>query len=376
MSEDLKKIAREFGFSDVGFCDLDLSVAGDLLNQWLAKGYQGEMSYMSRHGDMRYKPEKLYPKAKSVFIIRMDYLCPEPKFDVLNQTEVGFVSRYAQHRDYHKLIRARLVKFAKKLESFFGSFDYRVAADSAPIMEKPLAVKAGLGWIGKNTNLINTKNGSYFFLGCLITSVPLLEIQKVFRTFEDKNILQNSHVAHTHSHCGSCTQCLTICPTKAIVAPYVLDARRCISYLTIEYHGKIPEVFRKVIGNRIYGCDDCQIVCPWNKFSKVTKEIGFESLRGLKAPKLLDLFIWKEAEFLKKTEGSAIRRIGYLTWQRNVALAMGNLDKNNIEASGKALVLLKSRLAELIEENNFEKNEVLIDQIEWSMAQLSEHFGR
>lgn len=348
MNHPVREMALSLGFSDCGVAGIDLFDAGEKLNQWLAMGYHGGMGYMARHGSLRYRPEELLPEAKSIVVVRLNYLCQDPAWEVLNNPQLGFISRYAQNRDYHKLIRAKLVKLAEKLKSIYGDFAYRPTADSAPIMEKPLAVKAGLGWIGKHTNLINSQNGSYFFLGCLVTTLPLEQI--------------NFSSEFKSSHCGSCTKCITACPTGAIVAPYQLDARRCISYLTIEHHGSIPIEFRKLMGNRIYGCDDCQMVCPWNKFAKVTTEIGFESLRNLKSPKLLELFNWSEAEFLKKTEGSPIRRIGYERWMRNIAIALGNGEKTE---QVKQILLNKLGFFK----SQF-PSEMVVESIEWALEEF------
>ncbi len=368
--EELKQLAQSFGFADCGVVSLEnnqgLVQAGEKLNQWLAQGFHGSMGYMAKHGDMRFKPEKLLPEARSILVCRMDYLCENPAWDVLNNPDLAFISRYAQNRDYHKLIRARLVKFAEQLKIFLKKeFAYRPTADSAPIMEKPLAQEAGLGWIGKHTNLINPQNGSYFFLGCLIVSLDLADFifpqKREFRLShewersrtlsEGEGKEREGQKQENKSHCGSCTRCITICPTQAIIAPYQLDARRCISYLTIENHGPIPMEFRKAIGNRIYGCDDCQMICPWNKFAKPTQELGFESLRNLKAPKLLDLFKWTEAEFLKNTEGSPIRRIGYQSWMRNIAVALGNSTKTPEVLKILNQKLLDPNLSDMVKEH-------------------------
>lgn len=308
LAAEIKAWGMELGFQQIGITDTDLHLAESRLNTWLKDGMHGEMEYMRRHGSKRTRPDELVPGTTRIIVGRMDYLPADPQFkEVLNNPDKAFISRYAQDKDYHKLIRARLQKLAKRIEEKTGTFNYRAFVDSAPVMEKPLAQKAGLGWIGKHTNLINPKAGSWFFLGSLYTSLPL----PVDGSFE-KN------------HCGSCSACIDICPTQAIAAPFQLDARRCISYLTIELKGPIPVEFRKMIGNRIYGCDDCQLVCPWNKFAKVSSEMAFQANRDLKAPNLLDLFSWTEEKFLKKTEGSAIRRIGYEKWLSNIAIALGN----------------------------------------------------
>lgn len=310
---NIKQWAIDLGFNDLGITDIDLSVAESRLKQWLAKQYHGTMDYMERHGTMRSRPEELLPGTLRAIVLSMDYLTADPKFnETLENPTKAFISRYAQNSDYHKLIRKRLQKLATKIQTEIGEHNYRVFTDSAPVMEKPLAEKAGLGWIAKHTNLINSKNGSYFFLAVIYTDMPL-EVSK----------------PQTKSHCGSCTACISACPTNAIVGPYQLDARKCISYLTIENKGDIPIEYRKAMGNRIYGCDDCQIVCPWNKFAKTAAEIKFHATesRGLLEPDLIKLFNWDEATFLKNTEGSAIRRIGHDRWLRNIAVALGNAPK-------------------------------------------------
>lgn len=299
---------KALGFQQVGICDIDLTLAEQRLSAWLQAGLHGEMDYMARHGTRRSRPHELLPGTLRVISARMDYL-PEGRAEVHSQLEessAAFISRYALGRDYHKVLRSRLQALAHRIESAAGSFGYRVFSDSAPVMEKPLAEKAGLGWIGKHTNLINRNAGSFFFLGEIYTDLPL----PVDRP--------------PANHCGSCSACLDICPTQAIVAPYQLDARRCVSYLTIELQGPIPHEFRKAMGNRIYGCDDCQLVCPWNRYAQPTEETDFQPRHGLGVADLLDLFGWDEAAFLQKTEGSAIRRIGHERWLRNIAVALGN----------------------------------------------------
>jgi len=309
LNNNIQIWANELGFQQTGISNIDLSEHEQHLNDWLAAGLHGEMDYMARHGSKRSHPEELVDGTIRVISVRMDYLPPEltPPQDVLRDKNKGYVSRYALGRDYHKLIRKRLQQLAKKIEQSIGEFGYRVFTDSAPILEKALAEKANLGWIGKHSNLINRKAGSWFFLGEIFTDLPLA-------------ITNNQ----SDNHCGKCTACIDICPTQAIIAPFKVDATRCISYLTIELHGSIPVEFRADIGNRIYGCDDCQLVCPWNRFAKNTKEKDFFSRHKLDSANLLDLFNWDEATFLKNTEGSAIRRIGYQRWLRNIAVALGN----------------------------------------------------
>lgn len=307
LASSIKSWGQELGFQQVGITDTDLSEHEQHLDNWLAKSYQGSMSYMAKHGQKRTRPEDNIPGTLRVISVRMDYLPPNAEIkNTLKNKQKAYVSRYALGRDYHKVLKNRLKELAEKISKAIPEHQYRVFVDSAPVMEKALAEKAGLGWIGKHTNLINRKAGSWFFLGELYTNLPLPVDQKATR------------------HCGSCQACIDVCPTQAIVAPFQVDARRCISYLTIENKAVIPEKFRKAMGNRIYGCDDCQLVCPWNKFAKPTDERDFKPRHGLKDADLLELFQWDEPTFLKKTEGSAIRRIGYESWQRNIAVALGN----------------------------------------------------
>jgi len=296
------------GFQQLGVADLDLSQASARLLEWLAAGKHGEMHYMQAHGEKRWRPELLVPGTLRVLSARMDYL-PESQAAMwrqLNDGSAAYISRYALGRDYHKVLRRRLQTLADHIAALIGPFGYRVFVDSGPVLEKPLAENAGLGWIGKHTNLINKNAGSWFFLGELLVDLALAP-----------------DVAE-QSHCGTCSRCIPACPTGAITAPYQLDARLCISYLTIEHAGSIPEPLRPLLGNRIYGCDDCQLVCPWNKFAKIAVEPDFQVRHGLAEASLLELFAWTEAQFLQKTEGSAIRRIGFERWQRNIAVALGN----------------------------------------------------
>jgi epoxyqueuosine reductase len=308
LAAEIKVWGRELGFQQVGIADTDLSAAERRLQDWLDQGYHGEMDYMARHGTKRSRPNELVPGTLRIISVRMDYL-PEERSVIrerLDDPSAAFISRYALGRDYHKLLRKRLQQLADRIARRIGPFAYRVFVDSAPVLEKALAAKAGLGWIGKHTNLINRHAGSMFFLGEIYTDLPL------------------PVDSETTDHCGSCTACIDVCPTRAIVAPYRLDARRCISYLTIELRGPIPEEFRTAIGNRIYGCDDCQLVCPWNRYARLTEETDFMPRHGFDAAGLIELFRWDEATFLHRTEGSAIRRIGYECWIRNIAVALGN----------------------------------------------------
>jgi len=308
VSQQIKHWGYELGFQQVGICDTNLHQAEQRLHQWLAQGYHADMNYMHKHGLKRSRPALLHPDTISIISVRMDYL-PEAHESIettLNTPVAAFISRYALGRDYHKVLRKRLQKLARRIEQETGIFGYRAFVDSAPVLEKAIAEKAGLGWIGKHSNIINKKAGSWFFLGEIYTTLPL--------TIDLPD----------HDHCGQCTACIDICPTQAIVAPYQVDARRCISYLTIELKGSIPENLRPLMGNRIYGCDDCQLICPWNRFAKLSKEADFSPRHNLNAQHLIELFNWTEVQFLHKTEGSAIRRIGYIQWLRNIAVALGN----------------------------------------------------
>jgi len=305
---DLRVWSRELGFARLGVAGIDLSTDEAHLLEWLRAGFNGEMGYMSRHGVKRSRPAELRPGTVSCVSVRMDYW-PGDAADAeatLADPERAYVSRYALGRDYHKLMRARLQQLCDRISGAIGPFGYRVFTDSAPVLEKALARNGGLGWIGKHTNLIDRDAGSYFFLG---------------EIYLDLDLPVDSP---STAHCGTCSACMPACPTGAIVGPYRLDARRCISYLTIELAGSIPIEFRRAIGNRIYGCDDCQLVCPWNKFARPTGEKDFAVRHGLDHAQLVELFSWSEAEFLEKTQGSAIRRIGYERWLRNVAVALGN----------------------------------------------------
>jgi epoxyqueuosine reductase len=312
LAASIREWGEALGFQQIGIAKPELAADEARLHEWLAQGNHGEMDYMARHGTRRSRPEELVPGTVRVISARMDYLpAAEPMADVLAQPERAYISRYALGRDYHKVLRARLQTLVDRIAERVGTIGYRVFTDSAPVLEKPLARDAGLGWIGKHTNLINPRAGSWFFLGEIYTDLPLpIDVP-------------------ASAHCGTCARCIPACPTGAIVAPYQLDARRCISYLTIELHGPIPEALREPIGNRIYGCDDCQLACPWNKFAQITAEPDFRERHGLGSASLLELFAWSEAEFLRNTEGSAIRRIGHERWLRNIAVALGNAPPRN-----------------------------------------------
>ena len=313
LAVNIRLWSESLGFQQVGITDTQLGPHGTHLKQWLDKNFHGEMSYMAAHGDKRSKPAELIENTYRIISLRMNYLPQDTEpLQILGQDNSAYVARYTMGRDYHKVIRKRLAKLWQKIATELANNDLneysgRVFTDSAPVLEKAIAAKAGLGWIGKNTLLLNRQAGSWFFLGEIYTDIPLPV---------DSSSNEN--------HCGTCTSCIDICPTDANVAPYQLDARRCISYLTIEHKGTIEPSLRKAMGNRIFGCDDCQLFCPWNKFAKFTTETDFSPRHKLDKADLLSLFSWDEAEFLSKTEGSAIRRTGFQGWQRNLAIALGN----------------------------------------------------
>jgi epoxyqueuosine reductase len=321
LAASIKAWGRELGFQAVGIADIDLGRAQEQLDQWLDQGYHGEMDYMAKHGAKRSRPAELVAGTIRVISARMDYR-PEAadSVQVIEDRDRAFVARYALGRDYHKLVRARLQALAERIVREVGDFGYRVFTDSAPVMEVELARKAGLGWRGKHTLLLSREAGSFFFLGEIYTDLPL------------------PVDTPASGHCGDCTRCIDVCPTRAIVAPYRLDARRCISYLTIELKGSIPEPLRALIGNRVYGCDDCQLACPWNRFARVSEEPDFRVRNGLDAAELADLFAWSEQEFGQRMAGSAIRRIGYERWLRNLAVGLGNAP-----TSERVLAALRAR---------------------------------
>ena len=304
----VKRWGRELGFSAIAIAGTELAEEEVRLMEWLARGWHGEMDYMARHGARRARPAELVPGTASVITARLDYTPADARdsWDVLEDPERAFVSRYALGRDYHKVLRAKLQALAERMAAELGEFRYRVFTDSAPVMEVSLAARAGLGWRGKHTLLLSRDAGSLFFLGELFVSLEL------------------RRDAPVGNHCGSCTRCIDVCPTQAIVGPYQLDARRCISYLTIENHGAIPEELRAPMGNRIYGCDDCQLVCPWNKYAQKAQAPDFAVRNALDDSGLVALFAWSEEEFNRRLEGSAIRRIGHERWLRNIAVALGN----------------------------------------------------
>lgn len=306
----IKAWGKELGFHEVRIADAqaDMSAMESGLFQWLAQGYHGDMDYMAKHGTKRTRPAELEPGTQRVVSVCMNYAPPAVKnsWDVIHDGDRAFISRYALGRDYHKVIRARLQKLADRITSEVGTFQYRVFSDSAPVMEVAWAQKSGLGWRGKHTLLLNRQAGSMFFLGEMYIDLPLPVDEE------------------TGNYCGSCTRCIDICPTQAIIGPYQVDARRCISYLTIELKDSIPKPLRPLVGNRIYGCDDCQLVCPWNKYAKITQENDFHVRNGLDEVSLIELFGWDQATFEAKLAGSAIRRIGHTQWLRNIAVGLGN----------------------------------------------------
>ena len=338
--ENIRGWAAELGFDHVGISDTQLEEHEAYLMNWLQAGLQGEMDYMQKHAAKRSRPAELLPGTLRIISVRMNYLPPRAKDpgQVLDDASLAYISRYALGRDYHKVMRKRLQKLADRIQAQVGAFGYRAFVDSAPVLEKALASKAGLGWVGKHTNLLCENAGSWFFLGELFTNLPLPVSQT------------------SASHCGRCQACMDSCPTQAIIAPYTLDARKCISYLTIEHKSAIPVKYRKLMGNRIYGCDDCQLVCPWNKFSKTSPLPDFAKRHDLDAAQLVRLFLWTEQEFLKYTEGSAIRRIGYWRWLRNIAVALGN-------APGSAQVI------EALKQRSSSSPPLVREHVEWALQQ-------
>ncbi len=303
----IKALAREAGFQRCGIAGIELSEDEAYLREWLAEGLYGSMDWMARHGRKRSRPQELVPGTLRVVSVGLDYgQDPDEAWRTLDDGSRAYVARYALGRDYHKLMRSRLQRLADRIAGEIGPFGHRVFVDSAPVLERALARNAGLGWIGKHTCLIDRDGGSWFFLGEIYLDLPLPVDPPA------------------GAHCGTCARCIDVCPTQAIVAPHRLDARRCIAYLTIEHEGAIDEALRPLIGNRIFGCDDCQLVCPWNKFARRTDEPDFRARNGLDRASLADLFAWSEEEFLRRTEGSPIRRSGYSRWLRNLAVALGN----------------------------------------------------
>lgn len=307
LKAQIKAWAKALGFEQMGVADIALQAAGEKLQHWLRKGYHGSMAYMAKHGSKRYCPTELLPGTVRVIVLRMHYLHDDAiDIKALKNREQAYIAQYALGRDYHKLLRKRLQKLCTQINAVFPDHQYRAFVDSAPVMEKPLAVAAGLGWQGKHTVIINRQEGSWFFLGSIYTNLPLPTDEPA------------------KDQCGQCRACLKICPTRAIVAPYVLNATRCIAYLTIENKGPIPLELRSLMGNRVFGCDDCQLICPWNRYAQRSACDAFQPRAQLRNQRLIDLFGWSEATFMKHTEGSAIRRAGHVGWLRNLAVGLGN----------------------------------------------------
>lgn len=345
LARSIKSWGAELGLQAVGIADVELSAAEERLLAWLARGFHGEMDYMARHGAKRARPHELVPGTVRVITARMDYMpdaaASEP---VMADRNKAHIARYALGRDYHKVLRARLQALADRIAEVVGEFGYRVFTDSAPVMEVELASKSGLGWRGKHTLLLSREAGSYFFLGEIYTDLPL------------------PVDAPTSEHCGSCSRCIEICPTQAIIAPYLVDARRCISYLTIEHKTSIPVELRPLIGNRVYGCDDCQLVCPWNKFAQVTREPDFRVRNGLDDIELVALFAWSEEEFHARLAGSAIHRIGYERWSRNLAVGLGNAP-----TSERVVAALRARADD--------PSAMVREHVAWALARHETPFG-
>ena len=346
LAYEIKEWGKDLGFQQVGMSRGYLESDKAHLRDWLEQGMCGEMEYMRRNIDKRANPEQLVPNTYTIISARMDYYPndAESPDNVLANPELAYISRYALGRDYHKFIRRRLQKLCNRLQDKIGDFGYRCFSDSAPVLEKALARNAGLGWIGKHSNLIHPEVGSWFFLGEIYTDLPLEE-----------------DTSHQQTHCGTCTACIDICPTKAILAPQRVDARRCISYLTIEFKGIIPVEFRKAIGNRIYGCDDCQLVCPWNRFAQPTLERDFQVRYGLDKCSLFELFKWSKEMFYRRMEGSAIRRIGYESWRRNIAVALGNIPKSD-------------KVATLIRQSLTPASDLVREHLYWALVQHEARF--
>jgi epoxyqueuosine reductase len=348
LAATIKAWGRELGFADIGIAHIDLSHAEAGLLEWLAADYHGEMDYMARHGLARARPAELVPGTVSVITARLDYR-PDASDSGANLQDAGraYLSRYALGRDYHKVLRNKLQQLADRINTEVGAdseFKYRAFTDSAPVMEVELAAMSGLGWRGKHTLLLNRSAGSFFFLGELFTNLPLPADQA------------------TSNHCGTCQACLDICPTQAFVGPHVLDARRCISYLTIELKGSIPLELRPLIGNRVYGCDDCQLACPWNRFSPLSKEDDFKVRNGLDQATLVELFAWTEEEFNQRLAGSAIRRIGHERWLRNLAVGLGNIPADHPAAAG-AITVLQMR--------SQDDSELVREHVQWALQRLA-----
>ena len=349
LASRIRQWGRELGFARVGIADIDVTTAAARLDAWLAEGRHGDMDYLQRHFQMRADPTRLLPGALRVITARLDYLPRNTPHDWqprelerLRQPDTAIVSLYARGRDYHKAVRARLQQLASRIEAEVGTLGYRVATDSAPVLEVELARNAGVGWRGKHTLLLSQDAGSMFFLGEILTDLPL----PVDGPIGD--------------HCGTCSRCIEVCPTQAITAPYQLDARRCISYLTIEHKGSIPIELRAAIGNRVYGCDDCQLVCPWNKFARTSDLPDFDVRNGLDSATLIELFSWNEDEFNQRHSGSPIRRIGHTRWLRNIAVSLGNMP-----SSPDVIEALQARADH--------PSELVREHVAWALAQHAVH---
>ncbi len=350
LAGDIRRWGEALGFQQIGIADCDLSDAEAGFAEWLSRGWNGDMDYMAAHGTRRSRPAELVPGTIRVISARMNYL-PDaiPSAGVLDAPTLAYVSRYALGRDYHKVMRRRLQRLADRVTEAIGPFSYRAFTDSAPVMEVALAEKGGLGWRGKNTLLLNREAGSYFFLGEIYTDLPL------------------PADTPTAEHCGTCRSCIDACPTGAIVAPYQLDARRCISYLTIEHKGSIPVALRPLIGNRVYGCDDCQLVCPWNSFAKVTAEPDFAVRHGLDGSTLATLFAWTEEEFHARLAGSAIHRIGYDRWLRNLAVGIGNAF-SKLAGTHTAAVL-----EDVLKSRSDHPSALVREHVAWALSRCADH---
>lgn len=347
LAQQIKELGTQLGFQDVRITSTDVSQHSEHLKSWLDKKLHGDMAWMENHRELRAHPEQLHEGTLRVISVRLDYMQNQQQaLEILEDTSKAYVSRYALGRDYHKLMRKRLTQLGKDISTLAEDHGFRAFVDSAPVLERGIAENAGMGWIGKNTMLINAKAGSYFFLGELFTNLPL-PVDPPQETL----------------HCGSCSSCLDLCPTDAFVAPHILDARKCISYLTIEYDGIIDESLRPLMGNRIYGCDDCQMVCPWNKFTQESNEQDFSPRHQLDDIALIELFHWTESEFLKNTEGSPIRRAGYQKWQRNIAIALGNAPSNP-----DTIQVLKEKL--------HQASEMVAIHIKWAIQQQEQKAKR
>ncbi len=340
----IKRWASELGFQATGISHADIGEHESRLLNWLRDGMHGDMAFMEKHGTKRTRPAQLMPGTLTIISVRMNYLPPGVAGHGLDEdaSDLAQIARYALGGDYHKLIRKRLQKLADKITQAAGTFHYRAFCDSAPVMEKAIAEQAGLGWIGKNTLVLNRRVGSWFFLGELYTNLPL----PVSRPAKN--------------HCGSCRRCLDVCPTRAIIAPYRLDASRCIAYLTIEHKGTIPETLRPLIGNRIFGCDDCQTICPWNRFAKTSEETAFQVRKGLDAATLLSLWDWDEKDFAARTRGSTLRRLGYERWLRNLAVGLGNAPRSK-------------KVAQALRSRTNHSSPLVREHVRWALLRQSEH---